>query len=92
MKFCTTILALALVAIACNAANIPVEISPKGFLEELTKEQQQCLTSVYHTSSCAVMDAMEACGEQDGGNARSGQFSVCQVRLGKVRLDYSWLG
>jgi hypothetical protein len=38
------------------------------------------------------MGAMEACGEQDGGSARSGQFSLGQVRLGKVRLDYTWLG
>ncbi len=43
MKFCTTILALAQVAIACNAANVPIEISPKGFIEELTLEQQHCL-------------------------------------------------
>ena len=71
MTFCTTFLALALVAIVCNAANVPLEISPKGFSDELTKEQQHCLTSVYHTSSCLVMDAMDACGEQDGGNARS---------------------
>jgi hypothetical protein len=92
MKFCTTILALALAAIACNAANVPLETSPKGFIEELTLEQQQCLTSVYHTSSCAVMGAMDACGEQDGGSARSGQFSLGQVKLGKVRLDYSELG
>ncbi len=79
MSFYTTVLALSLVAIVCNAANVPLEISPKGFSDELTIEQQHCLNSVYHTSSCIVMDAMDACGEQDGGNFRFGQFSVGQV-------------
>ncbi len=39
-----------------------------------------------------VMGAMEACGKQDGGNARSGELSVGQVRLGNIRLGKAMIG
>ncbi len=67
MKFCTATFALALAAIVCSATNVPDEISPKHFIEELTKEQKHCIFSVYDDSSCAVMAAMDVCDKIDGG-------------------------
>ncbi len=67
MKFYAAFLALSFVVIICSAANVPVEVSSKDFFEELTKEQHECLISVYHVSSCPVMDAIDACGQSDEG-------------------------
>jgi hypothetical protein len=72
MRFYTALLPLSIVVIACNTANVPVEVSPKDFFEELTKEQHECLISVYHASSCTVMDAIDACGQSDGGKLMLG--------------------
>jgi hypothetical protein len=72
MRFYTAFLALSLIVIVCNAANVPVEVSSKDFFEELTKEQHECLISVYHVSSCTVMDAIDACGQSDGGKLMLG--------------------
>jgi hypothetical protein len=66
----------------CNAANVPAEVSPNDFFEELTKEQQQCiLLSAYRNASCDVMDAIDSCGQTD-----EGKFMIGKFRLGKVRL------
>jgi hypothetical protein len=72
MKFCTATfaLALALAAIVCSATNVPDEISPKHFIEELTKKQKHCIFSVYDDTSCAVMAAMDVCDKFDGGKIR----------------------
>jgi hypothetical protein len=72
MSFYTSLLAMSLIVIVCNAANVPVEVSSKDFFEELTKEQHECLISVYHVSSCDVMDAVDACGQSDGGKLTLG--------------------
>jgi hypothetical protein len=72
MRFYTTFLALSLLVIICRAANVPVEVSSKDIFEELTKEEHECLLSVYHVSSCDVMDAIDACGQSDGGKLTLG--------------------
>jgi hypothetical protein len=81
MSFYTTLLALSIVVIVCHAANVPAEVSPKDFFEELTKEQQQCILSAYRNASCDVMDAIDSCGQTD-----EGKFMIGEFRLGKVRL------
>jgi hypothetical protein len=72
MRFYAAFLALSLVVTICHAANVPVEVSSKDFFEQLTEEQHECLISVYHASSCDVMDAIDACGQSDGGKLTLG--------------------
>jgi hypothetical protein len=72
-SFYSSFLALSLVVIICNAANVPVEVSSKNFFEELTEEQKHCIFSVYDDSSCAVMAAMDVCEKFNGGKVSLGK-------------------
>jgi hypothetical protein len=50
-----------------NKLNLPYKLASRGFLDELTEEQKNCLIATFDSNSCEVKKAMIACKKNDGG-------------------------